>query len=53
MCCLNYIHNVILLIMQIYDDDDDENQIYNHTGCLLETGQKYGLIAWARKQPIS
>ena len=22
------------------------------TGCCLETEQKYGLIAWARKQPI-
>ena len=22
-------------------------------GCLLETDQKYGLIAWARKGPIS
>ena len=24
-----------------------------YIGCLLETDQKYGLIAWARKRPIS
>ena len=24
-----------------------------YKGCLLETDQKYGLIAWARKGPIS